>query len=150
MCIRDRFYVKARVVGYRPAYGFVDVANSQCGRTRDRHGQHSNKGIGGAVVGGLVGGIVGNQIGSGSGRKIATVGGAVAGGLIGKNVARGGARGSDRRGISCRKYRGRYQEERLIGYDVTYQLYGERHVVRTRYEPSEYVRLNIRVRADEQ
>ena len=144
----EEYYIDARVEGYRPAYGFVSVPQSRCDYSRNSHGSHRNKGIGGAVVGGLIGGVVGNQIGSGSGKKAATAGGVIGGAIIGQRVATRG-RESGRRGGNCRRYNGRYQEEQLVGYDVRYRLHGVGHVVRTRYEPGDTIRLSVRVRAYE-
>lgn len=144
----EEYYINARVEGYRPAYGFVSVPQSRCDFSRNRHDRHRNKGIGGAVVGGLLGGVVGNQIGSGSGKKVATAGGVIGGAIIGQRVATRD-RKSDRRSSHCRRYNGGYQEEQLVGYDVYYQLHGVEHVVRTRYEPGDTIRLSVRVRADE-
>lgn len=144
----EQYYINARVEAYRPAYGFVDVPLSRCERSVDRHRNHRNKGIGGAVIGGLLGGVVGNQVGSGSGKKIATAGGAIGGAIIGQRIATRDRR-RDQRGGSCRQYNGGYQEEQLVGYDVTYRLHGVDHVVRTRYEPGNSIRLHMRVRADE-
>lgn len=100
------------------------------------------------VIGAIIGGVAGSQVGSGNGRKVAIVGGAAAGALIGRHVA---TRGDNDRDVSysCRERNGRYQEQRLAGYDVAYSFHGRRHELRTHYEPGRYLRLRIEVVAEE-
>ena len=141
------FYLEARVIDYQPAYSFVGVGrNSNCRSNRRSHKKHSSNGTGGTIIGALLGAGVGSQIGGGSGRDIAIVGGAIAGGVIGNNVA---TRDKNDDNYSCRQRNGRIEEQRLAGYDVKYLFHNKRHVVRTRYEPGNIMRLLVEVRPEE-
>lgn len=91
--------------------------------------------IAGTVVGGLAGGLLGSQIGNGSGKTVATVAGAVAGGYAGHQVQKGMQQRdtvatTERR---CRMVNDKRRE--LSGYDVTYQIDGQRGTVRTSFKP---------------
>lgn len=91
--------------------------------------------ITGTVIGAVVGGVVGNQIGGGSGKKVATVAGAAAGGYAGNKVqenmqARDTYTTTERR---CETVVD--TDERVVGYDVAYQLDGKPGTVRMSYQP---------------
>lgn len=119
----------------------------------DRRELHAGSGIGGMIVGSIVGGAIGNTIGRGDGRRIATAAGALIGGAIGNDVAR-------RRGARDREYdrdEGRYVErceirdeesweERVDGYNVTYEYAGRRYRARMPYDPGDRVRITVDVR----
>lgn len=96
------------------------------------------------IVGAIIGGVVGNQFGSGSGRRAATAAGAILGGSIAKDANR--QRHPDRyhRGYEERcDYQTRYREEqRILGYDVTYRYNGRLHETRLDYDPGERIRIN--------
>lgn len=120
------------------------------GDGRDRH---AGSGVGGMIVGGIVGGAIGNTIGRGDGRRIATAAGALIGSAIGNNVAR-------RRNARDSYYgrdEGRYVErceirdeesweERVDGYDVTYEYAGRRYRTRMPCDPGDRVRIEVDVR----
>lgn len=90
--------------------------------------------IAGTATGAVIGGVLGNQVGGGSGKKVATVAGAVVGGIIGKNVqanhqAKQTYETTERQ---CHIERG---QDRVVGYDVTYEIDGQSAVVHMGYKP---------------
>lgn len=105
-----------------------------------------------AVVGAIIGGALGNQVGKGDGRKAATIAGAVIGAAVGNNTGnRAKARyqngayngyGSVQR---CRVVTD-YQDERVVGYDVTYRYAGHTYHTRTAYHPGSTIRVRVDVR----
>jgi uncharacterized protein YcfJ len=111
-------------------------------------GPFSSRHIGGTMLGGLIGGVLGNQVGDGNGRTVARVAGAVIGGAIGHNVSRDrqlGEYGNERVVERCEvRYRDNW-EERIDGYDVTYEYAGRQYFTRMPYDPGERVRIRIDV-----
>jgi uncharacterized protein YcfJ len=102
--------------------------------------------IGGTILGGLIGGVLGNQVGDRHGRRVARAAGAIIGGAVGYNVSRdrkgyGGERFHER----CEtRYRESY-EERIDGYDVTYEYAGRRYQTRLPYDPGDRIRIRVDV-----
>ena len=112
-------------------------------------GPFSSNHVGSTLLGGLIGGVVGNQIGSGRGRTVARVAGAIAGGAIGHRVSQNRL-GSDYRSEQvterCEvRYRDSW-DERIDGYDVTYQYGGREHTTRMAYDPGDRIRVRVDVR----
>ncbi len=95
--------------------------------------------IGGTAVGALVGGLLGNQIGAGSGRTAAIIGGAAVGGYAGNRVQKN-MQDSDTQTTRRTRCRMKYEnQQRVMGYNVTYRLGGELGVVRMDYDPGDRI-----------
>lgn len=127
----------ADVVAVSEAYRTVDTPQERCENvqvSRQAPVQDERR-IAGTVIGGLAGGVLGRQIGGGTGRDIATVAGAAAGGYAGNQVQKN-LQQRDRVTVTERRCRTVVQKTRqLVGYDVTYQLKGQQHQVRTSFRP---------------
>jgi len=96
--------------------------------------------IAGTAAGAVIGGVLGNQVGGGNGKKAATAAGAIVGGIIGKNVqanhqAKQTYQTTERQ---CRIERG---EDRVTGYEVTYQVDGESASVFMDHKPGKQLPL---------
>ena len=112
-------------------------------------GPFSYNHIGGTLLGSAIGVAVGNQIGHGRGKDVARVAGALVGGAIGHNVS------VDRQrqlygdqGRSYERCDVRYRdswEERVDGYEVTYEYAGRQYVTRMPYDPGERIRVRVDV-----
>jgi uncharacterized protein YcfJ len=109
-------------------------------------GPFSANHIGGTLLGGLIGGVLGNEVGDGSGRRVARAAGAVIGGAVGYNVSRE-RKGHARERVYERcetRYRESY-EERVDGYEVTYEYAGRRYLTRLPYDPGDRIRIRVDV-----
>lgn len=110
------------------------------------NGPFSADHIGGTLVGSLIGGVLGNQVGDHHGRQVARAAGAIIGGAVGYNASRnrkgyGGERVYER----CEtRYRDSY-EERIDGYDVTYEYAGRRYRTQLPYDPGDRIRIRVDV-----
>jgi len=145
-------YEYAQVVGVQPIRTQVRVSEP----VRECHdevvhqsdGPFSSRHIGSTMLGGLIGGVVGNQVGHGHGRDAARIAGAIIGGAIGNNVSHDrqlGEYGNERVVERCDvRYRDSW-EERIDGYDVTYEYAGRQYFTRMPYDPGERVRIRIDV-----
>ncbi|MED5525477.1 MAG: glycine zipper 2TM domain-containing protein [Pseudomonadota bacterium] len=95
--------------------------------------------VAGSVIGAVVGGVLGHQIGDGNGRKIATVAGAAAGGYAGNQVQKNMQDG-DLTTRTDRKCHTAYdRSQKLLGYDVTYELDGKQGKVRMAHRPDDTI-----------
>lgn len=98
---------------------------------------------GGALLGALVGGVVGHGIGDGLGRAAATGLGAVAGSVVGDRVEAANTPAQAVPVRSCQTLTS--YENRVIGYDVTYEYNGQRHLTRVAQDPGPRIALNVTV-----
>lgn len=98
--------------------------------------------IAGTVIGALAGGLLGNQIGGGTGKKVATVAGAAAGGYAG-NTVQGNMQDSDTyQTTETRCSTVTDSSEKLVGYDVKYELDGKVSQVRMEFDPGSKIPLD--------
>jgi uncharacterized protein YcfJ len=109
----------------------------------------SSNHVGATLLGSAIGVAVGNQIGHGRGKDAARVAGALIGGAIGHNVSvdrqrqvyGDGGRTYERCDV---RYRDSW-EERIDGYEVTYEYAGREYVTRMPYDPGERIRVRVDV-----
>lgn len=162
----------ARVIDAEPVYKTIKHREpvQQCwmetvyrpvSKPRYHHKRH-DKSYTPTIIGGLLGGALGNEVGN---NKSAKKVGAVAGAVLGASLANDYVRwrnGKDQNNYPPAKnhaanYRESYQEERceteyevsyeerLIGYDVTYQYNGEQYHTRTRKHPGKRLKVAVEV-----
>ena len=92
-----------------------------------------------ALVGALAGGLLGNQIGGGTGKKVATVAGAAAGGYAGNQV-QGNMQANDTYTTTeTRCSTVTDTSEKVVGYDVRYNLDGKEGTVRMERDPGSQI-----------
>ena len=131
----------------------VQVPRQECHNVTVRHQrpvQDQNR-VAGSVLGAVVGAALGNQIGDGNGKKAATVLGAAAGGYAGNQVQHNMQRGNtytttEQKCSTVRDTRVEQKcdtvydfSEKIIGYDVTYQLGKTQSKVRMSHNPGEKI-----------
>lgn len=113
---------------------------------------HGNT-AGSTILGGIIGGAVGNAFGDGRGRDAATVAGVLIGSSIGHDRA---VRDADRYGYQgredtrtrtrCESDDSWREEERIEGYDVTYEYMGDRYRTRMSHDPGHELKVWVSVR----
>ena len=116
--------VTARVLAAEPVMQQVPVSN--CG------GYGAQPSGAGAAMGALTGGLIGSQMGRGAGHAAGAVFGALAGAFLGNSVEAG-----------QRAYGGcatRY-ENRITGYDVTYDVGGQSYRTRMAQAPGQWIQV---------
>lgn len=101
------------------------------------------------ILGAIIGGALGNAVGHKKRNKqVGVVVGALLGGSIGADVARRN-RSYDRVGYRtqthCRVLEQSRREERLAGYDVTYEYGGTTYRTRMQRDPGDNVRVRVHV-----
>ena len=98
--------------------------------------------IAGTVVGALAGGLLGNQIGGGSGKKVATVAGAAAGGYAGNKVQENMQANYTYTTTETRCSTVTDTSEKVVGYDVKYQIGDKVSQVRMDRDPGTQIPLS--------
>jgi len=152
----DIRYGEAEVLSADPIYRTIRVSTPrrECWdeEVTVRHRRHRDNGLG-AVVGGVVGGAIGNAVGHGkSNKKVGAVVGAVLGVTLGSAVAENArhSSGEGRRTRTeevCKTYQDYREEERVIGYRVSYHFQDETHTMRLDEDPGDTVRLKLAISA---
>ncbi|MGB3069403.1 MAG: glycine zipper 2TM domain-containing protein [Ottowia sp.] len=117
--------VTARVLSSTPAWEAVPVQGCAPG------GYAATSGLG-AMVGAVIGGVVGNAFGHGDGRALATAAGVLGGAALGNT-----AEAQQRYAGGCAT---RY-ENRVTGYDVSYEIGGRRYQSRMANDPGAWVQV---------
>jgi uncharacterized protein YcfJ len=127
----------ADVMAVEPIKEIIETPREVCREvtvTRPKPVQDTNR-IAGTAVGAVVGGLLGNQVGGGNGKKIATVVGAVGGGYAGNQV-QGRMQANDTYTTTetrCNTVTDRH--DKVVGYNVKYDLDGEIGQVRMDRDP---------------
>jgi uncharacterized protein YcfJ len=145
----------APVVDSRPIYQVVEVSapQQQCWEeevVRDQYRDNPNTGTP-VLLSTLIGGAIGNSIGHNKSNQRV---GAVVGALLGRSIGRDIVRQSNQSQSleyeviqRCNTVYQQREEERLMGYQVTYLYNGEEFSVRTDTDPGEQIRIRVSVEA---
>jgi uncharacterized protein YcfJ len=134
-----------QVVEVEPIYQVVSIPEERqvCDRRRseNRYNNHRrNNNAGSAILGGIIGGAIGNRFGRGNGRDASTALGVLIGAGIGANK---GQHRNNRQ--SCYIETHYREEERFMGYDVTYDYNGALYHTQMQEHPGDRVRLRVNV-----
>ncbi|MEX6501265.1 glycine zipper 2TM domain-containing protein [Pseudomonas zhanjiangensis] len=131
----------AEVVAVTPVKQTIETPREVCKEvavTRQKPVQDQHK-IAGTAIGAVVGGLLGSQVGGGSGKKIATVAGAVGGGYAGNKV-QGNMQANDTYTTTETRCSTVIDtSEKVVGYDVSYQLDGKPGQVRMARDPGSQI-----------
>lgn len=105
------------------------------------------------VLGAIIGGVIGNQFGHNRGRDAATLAGAALGYALARDSQRryygdGYAYGQPASVQRCRTVASYRDDERVEGYDVTYQYNGRTYHTTTPYHPGDRIRVRVDVRPE--
>jgi len=150
----EAYYAYAKVTDVQPVVRIVQVYTPQeiCWDEQVRHTNHRRGRHPGSytpvVLGGILGGVVGNQFGGGRGQDVMTVAGALLGASIGRDAA---YRRQSRYGttygteLRCEIEEVMHEEERIEGYQVSYEFQGRKFVTRTESDPGPEIRLRVQV-----
>ena len=141
-------YDTARVIDAIPVYEKVRYATpmEECRTETVRLPSYSASGTA-PIVGALIGGALGNAVGNKKRNKqVGAVVGAVLGASIGNDMRRNSSAGAPvRYGTRdiCDTYTEYRNEDRLVGYDVTYEYAGRTYSTRTKRHPGDALRIRV-------
>ena len=145
------FFDRANVTHVEPMYETVRIAtpHQECYTKEVRHNvhHHGNKSAS-TVIGGIIGGAVGNKIGKHKGhRKAHTVAGAIIGATIGNKI--GNDRGHNHTEVRyqdvCETHTRYHNEQRIIGYKVSYRYKGEFFTTKMNNDPGRFLKVKVHV-----
>jgi len=144
------YYDYAEVIKVKPITEIVRVESpyQECWtETRTRYGHNlGHRTYTPEIFGAIVGAAVGNRFGNGRGRDLATAAGAVLGGSIGHDMKhRNPARAYREPVERCETRHEYHDEEQVVGYRVKYSYNGKIYHTRMRQQPSDRVRVRVRV-----
>ena len=108
------------------------------------------------VIGGVVGAALGSQVGGGSARYATAAIGSMVGGMAGRSVYERSHRPQVATVSVCDpvpagaygSYGTGYGDDRVDGYDVTYEYAGRTYVTRTQYNPGNRIRVRVNVQPE--
>lgn len=109
-------------------------------QVKDRRGSRTN-----TIMGALIGGAIGNALGHHkSNKRVGAVAGALLGGSIAKDMQ---SKRPPRTEVytRCNTTRVSTEEERVIGYRVTYHFQGKTYTTRMKRDPGNSVRVRLTV-----
>ena len=146
-------YATAPVIESRAIYELVEISTpqEQCWEEetvvdRYRGGSGSKTPV---LVSTILGGAIGNAVGhSKSNQRVGAVIGAMLGHSIGRDIMRRNERPGSREYQTvqrCETVYQQHEEERLVGYRVTYLFNGQEYSVRTNTDPGEEIRVRVNV-----
>lgn len=128
----------ARVVSSVQVIQQVAVPRQVC--SQENVAVQGNKSGAGALMGAIAGGAVGNQIGGGSGRAAATALGIFGGMIVGDKIE--GAPSPQVQTVqNCRTET--VYENRVVGYNVTYEFAGKQYMVQMPNDPGPTIQVNV-------
>lgn len=128
----------AKVISSVQVIQQVAVPRQVC--TQETVAVQGNKSGAGALMGAIAGGAVGNQVGGGSGRAAATALGIFGGAILGDKIE--GAPAPQNQTVqNCRTET--VYENRVMGYNVTYEYAGKQYMVQMPRDPGPTVQINI-------
>ena len=140
-----------KVIEVEPIYQSVSIPEERqvCDRRQNnrynnrnrRDGNHAGR----AILGGIIGGAIGNRFGSGSGRDASTALGVLIGAGIGANKGHHHNKRYRSNRRNCYIETHYREEDRFMGYDVTYDYNGNLYQTQMQEHPGDRVRLRVNV-----
>jgi uncharacterized protein YcfJ len=116
----------------------VSVPRQVC--TQEQVAVQANKSGAGAAMGAIAGGVLGNQVGGGSGKAAATALGIFGGAIFGDKIE--GAPAPQTQTVqNCTTQT--ILENRVSGYNVTYEFNGKQYNVQLPRDPGPTIKLNV-------
>lgn len=143
----------AQVLAANPVYQVVEVSTpqEQCWEEQIEVEHYSSRRQSATpvLVSTVIGGAIGNAVGHNkSNKRVGAVLGAVLGHSIGRDIMRRNERPDYREYETvqrCKTVYQQHEEERLVGYQVTYLYNGAEYSVRTDSDPGDEIRVRVDV-----
>ncbi len=150
----NRFVDYAKVTSVTPRYQTFEhrIPEEQCWtETVRRDVRPQRRSATGTIVGGIIGGAIGHAVGHRrSNKKVGAVVGSVLGASIGSDISNKHRSQSHHGSVyeeveRCEMHYSVQTEERLTGYDITYQYRGETYSTRTDEHPGKRMKIAVSI-----
>jgi len=142
-------YTWARVLDAQPVYQQVRIPEREnvCWDEQVYRKVPERRSAAPAILGAILGGVIGHQVGDGRGRDIATVAGAALGASVAtqEQYRRYPERYYSTTEQRCETRTSWRHEDRVVAWDVDYEIYGEVHQARLREQPGDRIRVRVGV-----
>ena len=142
-------YQYADVVGVEPIMEVIEIPVDErvCWNEKVYHDHPRYVSGTPSILGSIIGGVVGNQFGGGHGRDLATAAGVILGGSVGRDIQHKKQRersyiGTERR---CETERSWRSEDRIVGYQVSYEYDGAVYQTRMDQPPGDQIKVRVSV-----
>ncbi len=133
--------VNAKVISSTPVVAQVETPRQVCyDEVRSEPARSSGAG---AIIGAIAGAALGNAVGRGSGRALATGAGLIGGAVLGDHVENDGRPGQQRVVQRCQQQAA--YENRVVAYDVVYEVGGQRYTTQMDREPGRTMPVQLTV-----
>lgn len=144
------------VIDAQPVYRIYEkrIPYQECWNEQVKHVETSSRGSDsytGTILGGVIGGAIGHAIGHKKRNKqVGAVVGTILGGSIGRDVSNHYDNDINRRIYytterKCVTRHDIQREERIVGYDVTYEYQGNHQIVRMKTKPGDTIQVRVTV-----
>ncbi len=132
-----------QVVEVEPIYQRVSIPQERqvCERRQSHYPRQDKNKAGRAILGGIIGGAIGNRFGKGNGRDASTALGVLIGASVGANKQPRYRSNHN----ACYVETFYHDEERFMGYDVTYEYNGDLYHTQMQEHPGDRVRLRVNI-----
>ena len=146
-------YDYAPVVDVRPIVQIVEISTPQEQCWEEEYlverDYRRNRSATPSILGAIIGGAIGNELGHNkSNQRVGTVVGAVLGHSVARDIMRQ-QQGSTVREVEtverCETVYQSHEEERIVGYNVTYNYNGQDYTVRTDRDPGDQIQVRVSV-----
>lgn len=141
-------YAYATVLTSEPIVQVFQTSRPErnCWQTQQLVSNHREHSATGTIFGSLVGAAIGNAVGHNkTNKRVGVVAGALLGGSIGSDISRSNrSKGSHSEWVTqCQTTEVVSDEERVVGYRVTYVYNGETYTTRLSRDPGNSLKLRI-------
>ena len=135
------------VLYVRPVYEVVRIREPRrdCWRTSSTTISHGPGSATGTILGGVIGGVIGHDVARGHHEDLGVLAGTLLGASIGHDLSHSTHRVVPVEETHCESRGGGYEEERVVGYDVTYRYYDRTYVTRTHRHPGSRIQITVNI-----
>lgn len=153
----NSFFDSAKVINADPVYETVvrQAPREQCWNERVQYSghRHYRESATPVLIGAILGGALGNELGHHKRNKqVGAVVGGLLGGSIGRDIARNNSHNNghyehaDYEVVErCKVRHETYEEQELVGYNVSYRYKGQTYHTQTSQHPGDRLRLRVSV-----
>lgn len=141
----DEYVDYAKVISAEPIYETVQVVHpvKKCWNEEVEYQRGGS--AAGAIAGGVVGGVLGHQFGRGSGNAAMTMAGTILGATVGRDLGEESTHTVIADERHCETVDRYTEEERKVGYRVTYRYKGKTLVTRTETDPGDTIPIRVAI-----
>lgn len=135
------------VIHVQPVIEYVRVREPRrdCWQSSGATISHGAGSATGTILGGVIGGVIGHDLARGHHEDLGILAGTLLGATVGHDLSHSTHRVVPVTQTHCESYDGGYDEQRIIGYDVTYHYHNRAYVQRTHRHPGSRIQISVNI-----